>query len=137
MHTPLAEKNYSGCLLSPQQVLKQPKPNCSLVSSCKLRFGRTHQPISRRKSSRPTAVGWCVRNFTPTVGVISLINADSNVESAVGVNPHSALDKEVSGNNLAPLISHDESVGVCAQMGWCVQVCHNPMVGGKLTNKIS
>ena len=43
-----------------------------------------------------------MRNFTPTVGLIAPNNADSNVESAVGVNPQSALDKEVSGDNLAP-----------------------------------
>ena len=36
------------------------------------------------------------------VGVIAPIKADSNVEPAVGVNPQSALDKEVSGDNLAP-----------------------------------
>ena len=52
----------------------------------------------------------------PTVDVIVPTNADSNVESAVGVNPQSALGKEGSGDNLAT------QVGVCAQIGWCVQV---------------
>jgi len=61
----------------------------------------THQLIWRQ-CSRPTAVSWFVRNYTPTVGVIVPINAISNVESAVGVNPQSWLDKEVSGDNLAP-----------------------------------
>ena len=38
----------------------------------------THLPTSRRKLSRPTAVGRCVRKFGPTVGLIPPINADSN-----------------------------------------------------------
>ena len=49
----------------------------------------------------------------PTVGVIAPINADSNVESAVGINPQSALDKEVSGDNL---VSDDKLAGVCTPL---------------------
>ena len=61
------------------------------------------------------AVGRCVRNFSPTVGVIAPINAVSNVEFTVGVNPQSAIDKEASDDNVAPqaYISDDESAGVC------------------------
>ena len=54
-------------------------------------------PTSRRKLSWPTAVGRCVLNFPPTVGLIPPINADSNVESAVDASLQSALDKDVSG----------------------------------------
>jgi len=55
----------------------------------------THQPTSQRKSSWPTAVGWCVAVWATLCGL------DSNVELAVGINPQLALDKEVSSNTLA------------------------------------
>ena len=68
-----------------------------VMLSTHLPISSTHLPTSRRKLSRPTAVGRCVRKFRPTVGLISPINADSNVESAVDASLQSALDKDVSG----------------------------------------
>ena len=58
--------------------------------------------IGVKAVGRLQSVGVCARNFTPTVGLITPTNVDSNVDSAVGINPQSELDKEVSDDNLAP-----------------------------------
>ena len=102
-------------------------------------LGAHNQLTSWRKSSRPIAVGWCVCNFTPTVGVIAPINTDSNVELAVAVNPQSALGKEVSGSDLTPQAYIRWRVGWCVHPNWlvCAGFFHNPTVGGKLINKKS
>ena len=70
-------------------------PAMGVMQSTHLPIFSTHLPTSRRKLSRPTAVGRCVRKFGPTVGLIPPINADSNVESAVDASLQS--DNDVSG----------------------------------------
>ena len=71
-------------------------PQLWAMLSTHLPIFSTHLPTSRRKPSRPTAVG--SSKFRPTVGlIIPPINADSNVESEVDASLQSALDKDISG----------------------------------------
>ena len=57
-------------------------------------WAHTHLPTSWRKSSWPTAVDRCVRNFTS-----ALLRRLTPIQM---LNLQSVLEKEVSGDNLAP-----------------------------------